>query len=96
MSSGEVQLPCLSYDLFQQVAVLRGNIPRLYTLIDLSRDKTSGPSSTLLNLLTCVDCAETMTLTHITPGEVGFQRLNFRCDECHRTETVIVKAAHKD
>jgi hypothetical protein len=36
-----------------------------------------------------------MALTHIMPDEPGYQRLTFRCETCHRSETVLVRTARE-
>lgn len=58
----------------------------------MASDDPAG-GSILLRLLSCPDCGEIMALTHITPGEPGYQRLTFRCEICHRSETVLVRTA---
>ncbi|MEH2511992.1 transposase-like protein [Nitrobacteraceae bacterium AZCC 1564] len=62
-----------------------------------SDDHPAAPrGSILLNILSCPDCGATMTLTHIVPGDPGYQRLTFRCETCHRSETIVVKTKLKD
>ncbi len=59
-------------------------------------DAPAAPrGSILLNILSCPDCGATMTLTHIVPGDPDYQRLIFRCETCHRSETIIVKRSSK-
>ncbi|KQW20936.1 hypothetical protein ASC80_12275 [Afipia sp. Root123D2] len=44
----------------------------------------------LLSLLSCPTCGLQMVLSHIQPGQTGFERLTFVCRNCHSSETVIV------
>ncbi len=63
----------------------------------MASDTPADPTgSILLNILTCPDCAATMTLTHIVPGDPGYHRLIFRCETCHRSEAIIVRTKLKD
>jgi hypothetical protein len=55
-------------------------------------ENSDEQSSILLKLLNDPDCQKTMTLTHISPGEPGYHRLTFRCEDCHHDEVVAVKA----
>jgi transposase-like protein len=60
-----------------------------------SDDPAAGGGSILLRLLSCPDCGEIMALTRIMPDEPGYQRLTFRCETCHRSETVLVRTARE-
>ena len=62
---------------------------------EMASDDSAGGGSILLRLLSCADCGEIMTLTHIMPDEPGYQRLTFRCETCHRSETVLVRTARE-
>jgi len=59
-------------------------------------DRPDQNNSILFRILNCPDCGKTMTFTHISPGEPGYHRLTFRCDDCHHTETILVKAHAND
>ena len=47
-------------------------------------------ATNLLKLLSCPVCGLAMNLSHIKPGEAGYDRLTFVCRDCRSSDTIIV------
>ena len=47
-------------------------------------------ATNLLKLLSCPVCGLAMSLSHIKPGEAGYDRLTFVCRDCRSSDTIVV------
>ncbi len=60
----------------------------------MASDDSAGGGSILLRLLSCPDCGEIMTLTHIMPDEPAISD-SLSAARRHRSETVLVRTARE-